>query len=63
MGGQIANNLATKLQEVGIPIIGTSTKNIDTAEDRKKFSKLLDTIGVEQPKWAELTSLKEAEKF
>jgi carbamoyl-phosphate synthase large subunit len=63
MGGQIGNNLATKLQDNGIHIIGTNPKDIYIAEDRKKFSKLLDSISVEQPKWAELTNLKQAEKF
>lgn len=60
MGGQIAQNLALKLQKNGVHILGTSPNDIDKAEDRNKFSKLLDTIEVEQPKWAELTSLEEA---
>lgn len=63
MGGQIANNLAKKLKEAGIPILGTDPDNIDRAEDRRKFSSLLDTIGVEQPLWDQLTSFDEAMRF
>jgi len=63
MGGQIPNNLALKCHEVGIRILGTSPINIDIAEDRHKFSKLLDELKIDQPEWEELTSLKEAENF
>ncbi|MBI2411004.1 MAG: carbamoyl-phosphate synthase (glutamine-hydrolyzing) large subunit [Candidatus Kerfeldbacteria bacterium] len=63
MGGQIPNNLALPLHELGVPIVGTSPKDIDRAEDRRKFSKLLDRIGVEQPKWRELTTVTAARKF
>ncbi len=63
MGGQIPNNLAMRLHEVGVRILGTEPENIDKAEDRHKFSELLDTIGVEQPEWKELTSIEEAKKF
>lgn len=63
MGGQIANNLALKLEKAGVNILWTSPKNIDRAEDRNKFSSLLDTIWVGQPLWAELTSLEEALDF
>jgi carbamoyl-phosphate synthase large subunit len=63
MGGQIPNNLAMPLFENGIKILGTSPKDIDNAEDRHKFSKLLDTLDVDQPDWKELTSLGKAEEF
>jgi len=63
MGWQIANNLANDLEKAGVNVLGTSPKNIDKAEDRNKFSSLLDTIWVGQPLWAELTSSKEALKF
>ncbi len=63
MGGQIPNNLALKLDAAGVKVLGTSAKNIDNAEDRHKFSKLLDELGIDQPKWKELTSLDDAKKF
>jgi carbamoyl-phosphate synthase large subunit len=63
MGGQIPNTLALPLSEVGVPILGTSPQNIDVAEDRHKFSALLDTLKVDQPQWKELTSLDSAEEF
>jgi carbamoyl-phosphate synthase large subunit len=63
MGGQIPNNLALPLAEAGVPILGTSPKDIDVAEDRHKFSALLDTVKVDQPEWNELTSLESAETF
>ena len=63
VGGQIANNLALKLKNAGVKVLWTSTENIDRAEDRNKFSKLLDKIDVHQPTWAQLTSLAEAKKF
>jgi len=63
MGGQIPNNLAVKLQRAGAKVLGTGPTSIDNAEDRNKFSKLLDTLGVDQPEWEELTSLVEATKF
>ena len=63
MGGQIPNTLALKLHRAGIPILGTSPLNIDKAEDRHKFSQLLDKLEVDQPEWKELTSIKEAERF
>ena len=62
-GGQIPNNLAMKLDAMNVPILGTSAKNIDNAEDREKFSAMLDRIGVDQPEWSELTSMKEIGKF
>ena len=63
VGGQIPNNLAMQLYEHGVPILGTSPISIDTAEDRHKFSQLLDTLQVEQPEWQELTSLEDAKAF
>lgn len=63
MGGQIANNLALKLGSSGIKIIGTSPEMIDQAENRHKFSSLLDSIGVDQPLWSELKTIEEAKEF
>ncbi len=56
-GGQIPNNLALRLDAQNINILGTSAKSIDNAEDREKFSAMLDRIGVDQPRWRELTSM------
>ncbi len=63
MGGQIPNNLALPLFKQGVKILGTSPKSIDNAEDRYKFSKLLDELKVDQPGWEELTSTEEAVVF
>lgn len=63
MGGQIPNNLALKLDKVGVKLLGTSAKSIDNAEDRHKFSKLLDDLGIDQPQWKELSDMKEAVDF
>ncbi len=63
MGGQTPNNLALSLHAEGIPVLGTSPLSIDRAEDRHKFSALLDELGIDQPPWAELTTLEEAERF
>jgi len=63
MGGQIPNNLATKLQAAGTHIYGTTPASIDMAEDRNKFSALLDRLGIEQPEWKELTNLESAKEF
>jgi carbamoyl-phosphate synthase large subunit len=62
-GGQIPNNLAMKLHRQGVHILGTSPLNIDSAEDRQKFSSLLDKIGVDQPRWRELSTIEEIHKF
>ncbi len=62
-GGQIPNNLAMRLDEQQVPILGTSAKNIDNAEDREKFSAMLDRIGVDQPRWRELTSMEDINGF
>ena len=63
VGGQIPNNLALRLYRAGIKVLGTSPLDIDRAEDRNKFSALLDTLGVDQPPWAELSTPDEAERF
>ena len=63
MGGQIANNLAVKLRDAGISLIGTKAESIDRAEDRFKFSKMLDGLGIAQPEWRELTTFEEAKVF
>lgn len=63
MGGQVPNNLAMKLHKAGIKIIGTSPEQIDNAESRHKFSQILDSIGVDQPEWREVTTLDDAKLF
>jgi carbamoyl-phosphate synthase large subunit len=63
MGGQIPNNLAVKLHKSGAKILGTSPEQIDNAENRHKFSQILDDHNIDQPEWRELTSLKEAKEF
>jgi carbamoyl-phosphate synthase large subunit len=63
MGGQIPNNLATRLYAAGAVIYGTSTQSIDSAEDRNKFSALLDKLEIEQPQWKELIDLASAKAF
>lgn len=63
MGGQVPNNLAMKLHHAGIKIIGTSPEQIDNAESRHKFSTILDSIGVDQPEWREVTTLDDAKEF
>ena len=62
-GGQIPNNLALRLDAQGVSILGTSAESIDRAEDRDKFSAMLDTIGVDQPEWRALTSLEDIQAF
>lgn len=63
MGGQIPNNLAPKLAAAGIAIVGTAPRDIDRAEDRHKFSALLDELGVDQPAWKEFADVKSAKQF
>jgi len=63
VGGQIPNNLALKLHREGVAILGTSPQSIDTAENRRKFSSLLDSLRISQPEWRELTSMEEAREF
>ena len=63
VGGQIPNNLAMKLHRQSVPILGTSPVNIDRAENRGKFSAMLDKLGIDQPKWSALTSMADVQKF
>ncbi len=63
VGGQIPNNLAMKLHRQHVPILGTSPLSIDRAENRHKFSAMLDTLGIDQPRWAELESMEEIDDF
>lgn len=63
MGGQISNNLATPLHRAGVKVLGTATEAIESAENRYKFSRLLDTLGVDQPKWKECRNLEETKIF
>jgi carbamoyl-phosphate synthase large subunit len=63
VGGQIPNNLAIRLDEAKVNILGTTAKSIDNAEDRHKFSSMLDRIGVDQPRWKELSSLNDIKGF
>ncbi|RJS87995.1 carbamoyl-phosphate synthase (glutamine-hydrolyzing) large subunit [Candidatus Bathyarchaeota archaeon] len=63
VGGQIPNNLALKLSQAGVKLLGTSSKSIDLAEDRSKFSALLDQLGIPQPEWSKLTTIEDAERF
>lgn len=60
MGGQLPNNLAARLAQAGVPILGTSAVNIDRAEDRAKFGALLDALGIDQPRWEALESAADA---
>ena len=62
-GGQIPNNLAVRLSDEGVHLLGTSAKSIDNAEDRDKFSAMLDRIGVDQPQWSALTSMDDINAF
>lgn len=63
MGGQVPNNLALKLHQAGVRILGTSSESIDKAEDRKKFSALLDDLGIDQPRWTHLTDVSDADRI
>lgn len=63
VGGQIPNNLALKLKKRGVPIPGTSADDIDRAEDRDKFSSIVDALGIEQPRWSELTTIDDVDRF
>jgi carbamoyl-phosphate synthase large subunit len=62
-GGQVANNLAMRLHQQNVPILGTAPESIDKAENRHKFSSLLDNLGVDQPRWKELSNLEEIHSF
>ena len=63
MGGQIPNNLAMRLHKQGIPILGTTAEKIDNAEDRNKFSAMLDRLDVDQPRWSQLTTIEDINRF
>jgi carbamoyl-phosphate synthase large subunit len=63
MGGQIPNNLAVKCHQYGLTILGTSPTSVDQAENRHKFSALLDDMGIDQPEWRELTNIEDATSF
>lgn len=63
VGGQIPNNLAMKLHRRNVPILGTSPINIDRAENRQKFSSMLDGLGIDQPRWSELTTIDDIYTF
>ncbi len=63
VGGQIPNNLAMKLYRQGVPVLGTSPVDIDRAENRDKFSAMLDKLGIDQPAWRALTSLEDIQEF
>lgn len=61
--GQLPQNIALRLKQTGVNVLGTDPEKIDTAEDRHKFSSVLDNIGVDQPEWAEVTTLDAAKQF
>ncbi len=63
VGGQIPNNLATRLDKEQVNILGTSARSIDNAEDRNKFSAMLDRLGIDQPRWRELTNFDDIHRF
>ena len=63
VGGQIPNNLALPLSRSGVRILGTTAEDIDRAEDRNKFSSIVDALGIDQPKWRELTTLSDIDSF
>eukprot|EP01059_Diplonema_ambulator_P033978 TRINITY_DN739_c0_g1_i1.p1 TRINITY_DN739_c0_g1~~TRINITY_DN739_c0_g1_i1.p1 ORF type:complete len:1495 (+),score=594.14 TRINITY_DN739_c0_g1_i1:49-4533(+) len=63
VGGQIPNNLVVPLHKAGVTILGTSPESIDSCEDRNKFSRLCDTLGIDQPRWIEASSIDEAKAF
>lgn len=61
--GQLPQNIALRLKNSGVTVLGTDPEMIDTAEDRHKFSSVLDSIGVDQPAWTEATSVEAAKEF
>ncbi len=63
VGGQIPNNLAIPLMRAGVHILGTTAHNIDRAEDRNKFSQFVDKLGIDQPRWSELTTMEDVDRF
>ena len=63
VGGQLPQNIALRLKDTGVAVLGTDPKQIDNAEDRHKFSSILDSIGVDQPEWTEVKSVEAAKEF
>lgn len=63
VGGQLPQNIALRLKNANVPVLGTDPSNIDSAEDRHKFSQILDSIGVDQPAWVEVTDVAKAKEF
>jgi carbamoyl-phosphate synthase large subunit len=63
VGGQIPNNLAVRLDKAGVNILGTSANSIDNAEDRHRFSAMLDRLGIDQPRWREVTTFDDIREF
>ncbi|MCQ2169007.1 MAG: carbamoyl-phosphate synthase (glutamine-hydrolyzing) large subunit [Bacteroidales bacterium] len=63
VGGQIPNNLALPLEKAGIKLLGTTAESIDSAEDRNKFSSIVDKLGIDQPRWSELTTKEDVDRF
>ena len=63
VGGQIPNNLALPLRQAGIKLLGTTAESIDSAEDRNKFSSIVDKLGIDQPRWSELTTKEDVDRF
>jgi carbamoyl-phosphate synthase large subunit len=63
MLGQLPQNIALRLKQSGVNVLGTDPERIDNAEDRHKFSSILDSIGVDQPAWTEVSSVEAAKKF
>lgn len=61
--GQLPQNIALRLKQTGVNVLGTDPEQIDNAEDRHKFSSILDSVGVDQPDWTEVTSLAAAKEF
>ena len=61
--GQLPQNIALRLKKSGVNVLGTDPENIDVAEDRHKFSSILDSVGVDQPEWVEVTSVESAKEF
>jgi len=63
LAGQLPQNIALRLKQTGVNVLGTDPEQIDRAEDRHKFSSVLDSIGVDQPEWTEVTTLTAAKAF
>lgn len=61
--GQLPQNIALRLKHSGVSVLGTDPEKIDAAEDRHKFSSILDSIGVDQPEWTEATTVEAAKEF